>query len=319
MRFFSCFSGIEAASVAWEPLGWQAVGFSEIDPFACSVLAHRYPTVTNYGDIARHAEWESMGLREPVDLLVGGSPCQSFSVAGLRNGLADPRGALALTYLGVADRLRPRWIVWENVLGVLSADGGRAMGSFLGALGELGYGFAYRVLDAQFFGVPQRRKRVFVVARHLGDWRSSAKVLLEPKGLRRDTQPSKQQAAGSSHGALQCIDARERSTIVYAIAGNVIGRMHWNGGNGAGWSDGTMYTLTRMDRHAVQVGMQVRKITPREAERVQGFPDDHTLVPHRGKPASDSLRYKAIGNSMAVPCMAWIGRRIAEAEARLSA
>ena len=152
MRYLSTFSGIEAASVAWHPLGWEPVGFSEIDPFASAVLEHRFPGVPNYGDITKHPDW---GL-EPgsVDLLVGGSPCQAFSVAGLRKGLDDPRGQLTLVYLQLAARLQPEWIVWENVPGVLSADGGRAFGGFLGALAELGYGFAYRVLDARHFGVP---------------------------------------------------------------------------------------------------------------------------------------------------------------------
>jgi DNA (cytosine-5)-methyltransferase 1 len=181
MRYFSCFSGIEAASVAWEPLGWTPVGFSEIDPFASAVLAHRFPNVRNYGDITKHHEWD-IG-RGSVDVLVGGSPCQAFSVAGLRKGLDDPRGQLTLVYLQLAARLEPEWIVWENVPGVLSADGGRAFGAFLGGLAELGYGFAWRVLDARFFGVPQRRRRVFLVARRAGDWQRPAEVLLEPAGL----------------------------------------------------------------------------------------------------------------------------------------
>lgn len=181
MRYFSCFSGIEAASVAWEPLGWTPVGFSEIDPFASAVLAHRFPNVRNYGDITKHHEWD-IG-RGSVDVLVGGSPCQAFSVAGLRKGLDDPRGQLTLVYLQLAARIEPEWIVWENVPGVLSADGGRAFGAFLGGLAELGYGFAWRVLDARFFGVPQRRRRVFLVARRAGDWQRPAEVLLEPAGL----------------------------------------------------------------------------------------------------------------------------------------
>lgn len=199
MKYLSTFSGIEAASVAWEPLGWTPAGFSEIDPFASSVLAHRFPGVTNYGDITKHESW---GL-EPgaVDLLVGGSPCQAFSVAGLRRGLDDPRGQLTLVYLQLAARLRPRWIVWENVPGVLSADGGRAFGAFLGGLEELGYGWAYRILDARHFGVPQRRRRVFLVARSSGDWKSAAKVLLEPEGLRGNPAEGESSRQGSPRGA----------------------------------------------------------------------------------------------------------------------
>ena len=159
MIYGSVCSGIEAATVAWHGLGWRPAWFAEIDPFASAVLAHRYPDVPNYGDFTKI---ESAG---PIELLVAGTPCQSFSVAGRRLGLDDPRGNLTLEFLRLASRLRPRWIVWENVPGVLSIDGGRTFGAILGALAELGYGFAYRVLDAQYFGVPQRRRRVFVVAK----------------------------------------------------------------------------------------------------------------------------------------------------------
>jgi DNA (cytosine-5)-methyltransferase 1 len=143
--FGSVCSGIEAASVAWKPLGWQAAFVSEIEPFPCAVLKHHYPDVANLGDMTNFKGWPDATL----DVLVGGTPCQSFSVAGLRKGLDDPRGNLMLTYLAIADRYRPRWLVWENVPGVLS-DRGNAFGAFLGGLGQLGYGFAYRVLDAQF-------------------------------------------------------------------------------------------------------------------------------------------------------------------------
>jgi len=180
MRYLSVCSGMEAASVAWHPLGFKPVAFSEIEPFPCAILSARFPNTPNYGSLTEYQSWPL----EPgaIDLLVGGTPCQSFSVAGLRKGLADPRGNLALTFLGLADKLKPRWIVWENVPGVLSSGGGRDFGSFLGALVELGYGFAYRVLDAQHFGVPQRRRRVFVVA-CLGDWRAPAEVLSLREGL----------------------------------------------------------------------------------------------------------------------------------------
>ena len=150
MKYLSVCSGIEAATVAWHPLGWEAVGYSEIEKFPSSVLEHHYPNVPNFGDMTKFKEWN---LNGSIDLLVGGTPCQSFSVAGLRKGLEDPRGNLALTYVGILDKFRPKWFVWENVPGVLSSGGGRDFGSFLGAVAELGYGFAYRVLDAQYFGV----------------------------------------------------------------------------------------------------------------------------------------------------------------------
>jgi DNA (cytosine-5)-methyltransferase 1 len=187
VKFISVCSGIEAASVAFNPLGFEAVAFSEIEPFPCAVLAHHYPNTPNWGDMTKFKEWPDAA----IDLLCGGTPCQSFSVAGLRKGLDDPRGNLMLTFGAIAAKYRPQWLVWENVPGVLSSNGGADFGSFLGMLGELGYGFAYRVLDAQFFGVAQRRRRVFVVA-CLGDWRSAAAVLFERHSMSGHPAPSRE-------------------------------------------------------------------------------------------------------------------------------
>ena len=188
MNYLSVCSGVEAATVAWHKLGWNPVAFSEIEKFPSEVLAHHYPGVPNLGDMSNYKEW-NFG-EKTIDLLVGGTPCQSFSVAGLRKGLEDPRGNLALIYVGILDKFRPKWFIWENVPGVLSSSKGRDFGSFLGAVGELGYGFSYRVLDAQNFGVPQRRRRVFVVG-HLGDWRPAAEVLFEPESLSRHIEESR--------------------------------------------------------------------------------------------------------------------------------
>lgn len=154
MNYGSVCSGIEAASVAWEPLGFQAQFFSEIEPFPCAVLNHHWPHIPNHGDMTKFKEWPDA----TIDILVGGTPCQSFSIAGLRKGLADPRGNLMLTYLAIAARYSPEWLVWENVPGVLSSNQGRDFAAFLNGLAELGYGFAYRILDAKHFGVPQRRR-----------------------------------------------------------------------------------------------------------------------------------------------------------------
>ncbi|NLH98358.1 MAG: DNA cytosine methyltransferase, partial [Chthonomonadales bacterium] len=203
MNYLSVCSGIEAATVAWHPLGWHPVAFSEIEPFPCAVLKHHYPDVPNLGDMTKYKEWN---VEQPVDLVVGGTPCQSFSVAGLRKGLDDPRGNLALVFLGLVDHLRPRWVVWENVPGVLSSSGGRDFGSFLGALEELGYGFAYRVLDAQYFGVAQRRRRVFVVG-HLGDWRPAAAVLFESHSLSGHPAPRREKGKGTTHDVAPSIGA----------------------------------------------------------------------------------------------------------------
>lgn len=179
--------------MAWHPLGWEPAFFSEIEKFPSAALARHYPHVPNHGDMTKFQEWPD----HAIDLLVGGTPCQSFSVAGLRAGLADPRGNLMLTYLAIAARYRPRWLVWENVPGVLSSNGGRDFGTLLRGLGELGYGFAYRVLDAQFcrahgyeWAVRQRRRRVFVVG-YLGDWRRAAAVLFDGTSLRGDSPPSR--------------------------------------------------------------------------------------------------------------------------------
>ena len=164
MTYLSVCSGIEAATVAWHPLGWVPIAFSEIEPFPCAVLAHHYSSVPNLGDMTAYKEWQ-IGA---VDLLVGGTPCQSFSVAGLRKGLDDPRGNLMLVYLAIARRFAPRWVVWENVPGVISDKTG-ALRCLLDGLEELGYIIDIDILDAQFHGVPQRRRRVFVCGEHRDD------------------------------------------------------------------------------------------------------------------------------------------------------
>jgi len=405
MKYLSVCSGVEAATVAWHPLGWNPIGYAEIETFPSAVLNHHYPTVPNLGDITKYKEWNINGT---VELLVGGTPCQAFSVAGLRKGLEDPRGNLTLVYTGILDRFKPKWFVWENVPGVLSSSGGRDFGSFLGAVAELGYGFSYRVLDAQYFGVPQRRRRVFVVG-CLGDWVSASKVLFEPDCLSRDTEESRKtrertSSATSSgvRGNIETFNRQSHSQFgVDPLASTVKARDHkqftdlvvyethpadsrvremgdvcqtvtsrWGTGggnvpialqdisgrdkaqNGRGWNDdGVSYTLDAaatqgvaysiredaiagnfsatplqvtpalqalrpsvQSHHAqtfIAQQMAVRRLTPVECERLQGFPDNYTNIPWRGKPESpDSLRYKAMGNSMAVPCMKWIGERI---------
>jgi DNA (cytosine-5)-methyltransferase 1 len=412
MRYLSVCSGIEAATVAWHPLGWKPAAFSEIEAFPCAVLKHHYPDVPNLGDMTKYKEW-NLGA---IDILVGGTPCQSFSVAGLRKGLEDPRGNLALVYCGILDRFRPKWFVWENVPGVLSSSDGRDFGSFLGAVAELGYGFAYRVLDAQYFGVAQRRRRVFVVG-YLGDWRPAAKVLFESESVRRDSPPSREagqtvaptvvqgppysrtgnervecdaivafdrQSSGEYGtakvastvaardyksasdlvtqpvvGALDCRIGVQRAQnaqaghllahpIAYAIQGSMIGRNDNAGPQCDEINEEVCFTQNTTDRHAVAhpmvlmdqggsvmnvmndgtVGtlrretkghepsiiqdMAVRRLTPVECERLQGFPDHYTDIKPKGKETPDGPRYKALGNSMAVPVMGWIGKRIAE-------
>ena len=329
MRYGSVCSGIEAATVAWEPLGWKPAWFSEIDPFPSAVLAHHYPEVPNHGDFtklidpAHHVHGE-----QPIDILVGGTPCQAFSVAGLRAGLADPRGGLTLEFLRLARALRPKWIVWENVPGVLSQDGGRAFGAFLGGLEDLGYGWAYRVLDAQYTrvdgypgAVPQRRRRVFVVGCAGGDFSRAAAVLLEPEGV-RGNPPTRRQAGQGTTGGID---------LGFEVCGTLSDGAHHGGGlNGQDAYTGRILPVcvTGDRTHAlttrsaaeedgtgrgnpiINSGMKVRRLTPIECERLQGFPDGWTDVNYKGKPCGDGHRYKALGNSMAVNCMRWIGRRI---------
>ena len=163
MRYLSLFSGIEAASVAWGPLGWEPVAFAEIDEFPSALLAERCPEVPNVGDVTK-MNWKK--YRGKVDLVVGGSPCQSFSIAGKRKGLQGESG-LMYEYIRAVREVRPRWFLWENVPGALSSEGGEAFRQLLSEMDKLGYGLAWRVLDAQFFGVAQRRRRVFLVG-HLG-------------------------------------------------------------------------------------------------------------------------------------------------------
>lgn len=186
MKYLSIFSGIEAATVAWEPLGWEPVAFAEVDPFPSAILAARYPNVPNLGDVTK-VDWSP--YRGTIDIVAGGSPCQSFSIAGNREGL---RGASALMweYVRCVRDVMPRYFVWENVCGALSSAHGEDFACLLRAMDELGYGVAWRVLDAQYFGVAQRRRRVFVVG-HFGDMRA-AEVLFEPESMRWDYPTGKQ-------------------------------------------------------------------------------------------------------------------------------
>lgn len=184
MKYATFCSGIEAPSVAWHGLGWQPVFFSEIEKFPCDLLRHHYPNTPNLGDMTKI---DGTKYRGSVDVVCAGTPCQAFSVAGLRQGLKDPRGNLALHFVRLLDEIRPEWFVWENVPGVLSSNGGRDFGAFIGALGVIGYGWAYRVLDAQYFGVPQRRKRVFLVGHISGDPRRAAEVLFDGESVFGDT------------------------------------------------------------------------------------------------------------------------------------
>jgi len=192
MRYATVCSGIECFS-AGVPSSWAPVFFAENEKFPSAVIRHHYPGIPNHGDIRNYESWPD----HAIDVLAGGTPCQSFSIAGLRAGLDDPRGNLMLTYLAIARRYRPRWLVWENVPGVLSSNGGSDFGTLLRGLAELGYHATWRVLDAQFVrvdshprAVPQRRRRVFVIGHP--DWRHAAAVLLERQSLSGDPAPRRE-------------------------------------------------------------------------------------------------------------------------------
>lgn len=272
LAYASVCDGIGAVHVAWQPLGYRCVWTSEIEPFPAAVVEHHWH-LPNLGDMTKITEAD-IERHDPIDLLVGGTPCQSFSVAGLRKGLADPRGNLALRFLQLAGATRSRWLVWENVPGVLSSGGGRDFGTFLGSLVELGYGFAYRVLDAQYFGVPQRRRRVFVVG-HLGDWRRAAAVLFERACLSGNPPPSREAGKEITHSTSHCIGASGRGferagetrgqDPVVAVAGT-LGSNHGNIKAEHAWTGQLCYGGGNTQ------GPGVRRLTPRECERLQGFP-----------------------------------------------
>ena len=390
MRYGSVCSGIEAASVAWEPLGFAPAWFSEIAPFPSKFLATRYPHVPNHGSLVGLAD-RLAGDDRRIDLLVGGTPCQSFSIAGLRGGLADERGNLTLEFARLAAALRPQWLLWENVPGVLSSDGGRAFASLLRGLRHVGYGCAWRVLDAQFFGLAQRRDRVFLVG-HLGTAAPAGAVLFEPEGVRRNpptrgkTGEDVAGTLGGGSGSRGWCSDTDRATYIPEVArclttsatrldsetetetetfvtasfdetqvtspGNrsscdpataaltksgrppsiafnarqdpvfsedTTGALDTDGSSQAVCVTGDVtHALRSVGADAsedgtgrgtpiVNVTTRVRRLTPRECERLQGFPDDATAIPG----AKDSPRYAALGNSMAVPVMRWLGKRIA--------
>lgn len=397
LSYGSVCSGIEAATVAWSRLGWSSAWLAEIEPFPSAVLAYHYPTVPNLGDMTRIRDRVASGEVYAPDILVGGTPCQAFSVAGARNSLDDDRGQLTLEYVRLADEIdtarsirgeQPSIIVWENVPGVLSTKD-NAFGCFLGALsGEdcelqptgkkwtnAGCVFgpkravAWRVLDAQYFGLAQRRKRVFVVASARKDFHPD-KVLFEFDGVRRDSPPSRSERQETTRSTTEgfttssiakCLTARtamrydfetedfiihgtqdpllqrdtqDKHAVAFAIQGNMIGRNDNAGPQGSGVSEDVSFTLTKGDRHGVAVGILgglhpnaavdqeisptltqaagmggghvpvfnqtglVRRLIPKECERLQGFPDEYTKIPYRNKAAEDcpdGARYAALG------------------------
>ena len=416
IRYLSLFSGMEAAHLAWAPLGWECVGVAEIDPAPCALLAHRLPHVPNLGSVTGITD-EQIAALGRIDVVIGGSPCQDLSVAGNRAGLAGARSGLFHEQLRIFNAARTfcgsRWLVWENVPGAFSSNRGRDFAVVAGALAgcELdvprdGWGnegvalgpnglVEWSVLDAQWFGVAQRRRRVFAVL-DTGDWAGRPPVLLEPDSLRGDSAP-RREAGESVTGTLSArtegggglgtdfdvagglvpevaptllaqgnrtggdrppgtsvdtceslipevahtlradgFDASEDGTgggtpliPAFAIQAGTLRQNPLSGPDGVGVQEEHAYTLEARaevqcvafdckaggDKPRIATGMQVRRLTPRECERLQGAPDDWTLVPNaKGKPMADGPRYKMLGNSFAVPVITWIGERIEMAQ-----
>ena len=410
MRYLSLFSGIEAATAAWSCLDWECAAVSEIDPFCCALLAHRYPHIPNLGDVTRltRSQIEDLG---PIDIVVFGSPCQDLSIAGKRAGIHGKRSGLFFAAMHVVRWSGARFALWENVPGAFSSNCGRDFAAVVGemvgvepdvprrrwpnsgvALGPDGF-LEWCILDAQFFGVPQRRRRIFAL-RDSGNWAGRPPIFLEPQSLRGHPsarRKAKEDVAGTLGGGAGergWCDDPDRAGAFVAMSLNAkggSGRMDGESetfvahalrsdgfdasedGSGRGTPlvpvafsakdygadfGGTAPTLRAMphDRSHANAGGQVavcvqegqtgvreyatagtvrsdapgtqpggslirdryavRRLTPRECERLQGFKDDYTLIPYRGKLAADGPRYRAIGNSMAVPVMRWIGRRI---------
>lgn len=287
-------TGIAGEGVAWGPLGWRPLWHAEIDPFCRSTLEHHYGEVPNLGDITQ--------IERPpqVDLIVAGTPCQSFSTNAGRAGLDDPRGQLALHFLRIASEVRPRWIVWENVAHALHTHGGRDFGALLGALEDGGYGWAYRVLDLRGFGIPQRRRRVFVVG-HLGGGRAPAAVLLGRAEVAR---------AATADGALRGGDPAGDSAAerwCYTVRGDATPKV-------ARDVAPTLCSQQGGEGVVLWTADGPRQLTPVEWERLMGFPDNYTAATHRGRPATDRARRRALGNSFPPPIIRWIGEGIREWE-----
>lgn len=333
MKFLSLFSGIEAASVAWGELGWECIALSEIEPFPCAVLAHRFPNVPNIGDVTKITE-EDIKRLGAIDLIVFGSPCQDLSVAGKRTGLQGGRSGLFYTAIRLIQWARKhcgcRFAVWENVPGVFSSNQGRDFAEVVREMAGLrscavpknGWGaegvavgdnglLEWGVLDAQYFGVPQRRRRVFAIA-DFGDWQNREPILLERNSLRGNIAPSRSAGQNITKNAgNNTAPANDNYILFEPRSADGVPRIA---------SDQTLCpTLNRMgggQREPCIATKFVRRLTPLECERLQGFPDDWTKIPYRNKSAEqcpDGPRYSACGNSMPVPVMRWIGKRILNA------
>ena len=330
MKYLTVCSGIEAVSLAWEPLGFTAVAFSEISEFPKAVLAYRWPNIPNLGDMT---EIDGAKWKNKVDILWGSTPCQAFSVSGKRNGTSDPRGALALSFINLADDINPPYIVWENVKGVFS-DKNNAFGCFLGGLaGEdvplvpaggkwthAGYvsgpkrTIAWRLFNAKYSGVAQRRERVFVVACPTGG--------ADPREILFEKRTSDENSKRSELSREAIADALETSSPKRAFAVAFRGRKHGEECEVGGEVSNCLLASTGGSDKAYALiddgRPHIRCLTPLECERLMGMPDNFTLIPFGKKMASDTVRYKAIGNSLVIPDVQWIGERIKQINASIN-
>ena len=381
MNYLSVCSGIEAATVAWHEMGWNPIAFSEIEKFPSQVLAHHYPNVPNLGDMTKYKEWE---LSEPIDILVGGTPCQSFSVAGLRKGLDDPRGNLALTYVGILDKFRPKWCIWENVPGVLSSGGGEILAVSSVRWGKSGMGGPTGCLTLNTLEYPKDADEC-LLSDVLEIGNLPQKYYLTPTAcqgiLRRAEKRGKELPILLLTALQHCVQEITKESEITKLRGGklimtekvsptlqtscndysradgftmmvyethpadsrvkemgdtcqtVTSRWGTGGGNvpivqkaysiredaTANNFSATPLEVTpalqalrpSVQSHHAQTfiagNYAVRRLTPTECERLQGFPDNYTNIKEN---CPDGPRYKSLGNSMAVPVMKWIGERI---------
>jgi len=308
-------SGIGAPELSSPWIDWRFQ--AEIAAFPATVLRHRFPGIQNLGDITKFREWPDA----EIDILCGGTPCQSFSLSGLRGGLDDPRGSLMLAYLGVARRYRPRWLVWENVGGVLSSNGGRDFGTLLRGMAELGYGWAYRRLDAQHVkkrdyprGLPQQRRRVFLVG-YIGIWSRAGAALFDADSLSGSAPPCREEEEGLSGAPLQ--GSREwrewpapKAPTLNAAFATRHGLEYQHAFSGAG----LFVPAPPLEDGGPE---SVRRLTPIECHRIMGFPDHWCCVPWNGRRAENcpaGPQYEALGNSWAINCGQWLFDNIRRVE-----
>lgn len=317
LTFGSLFTGIGGFDLGFERAGMHCLWQCEIDRYCGEVLTRHWPDVTRYEDVRTITRENA----ESVDVICGGFPCQDVSVAGKRAGLAEERSGLWFEFARVISELKPRWVVIENVPGLLSSNQGQDFETVLSALVEFGYGVSWRILDAQFFGVPQRRRRVFVVG-SLGNG-LFAEVLFERGGVCGNTSQGGKEGPEYSGTVANCITTREGQRMNETIETLIPVMMEYGNDRAIGIDVAptlkTAAAKSPLIPAMVENGYKqifefgktptmkgVRKLTPTECARLQGFPDDWN------DNVSDTQRYKQFGNAVAVPVAEWIGKRIAD-------